>query len=356
MLNDYASLPWFDAHLDLAYLALSDRDMLADAAIAGGPEQPGCITLPSLRAGNVRWVLGTIFTEARAPHHPYGYGESSDIAGSRLAGIRQLEIYQQWEKQGHIRIIRRGADLDLNPADDAPLQVILLMECADPISDVADADWWYEQGIRVVGLSWTHGSRYSGGNGVAPDKLALNDAGRALVKRFDELGIIHDLSHLNESAAIQLLEVSTGHVIATHSASRSLQLSALPKVEGVDPQIVAQRHISDAQLAELAKKKGMVGLPLYSRFLCADQSTRPGLPRVIEHLDDLSRKLGGRDFIAIGSDYDGGFSALQTPEGLEGPTKLCNLARTLHDAGWSDADIRGVAYENWLRYFKRVLK
>jgi len=355
MTHDDHSQFWFDAHLDLAYLALAGRDMLADALVAGGPNLPGCITLPTLRAGNVRWALGTIFTEARAPQNPYGYRDSDDIAGARQAGIRQLEIYQQWEAQGHIRIIRSADDLDIQPADDAPLQVILLMECADPIADVDDASWWYEQGVRVVGLSWTHGSRYSGGNGIPAEQRGLTELGQALVRRFDELGIVHDLSHLNESTAIDLLAQTTGPVIASHSASRTLQMPALPKVEGVAPEVVAQRHISDAQLMALQARQGMVGLPLYSRFVCENQNARPTQDRVVDHLDYLADQLGGRDRVGIGSDFDGGFSALQTPVNMEGPLQLHTLLATLRSRGWSDKEIRGLACDNWLRYFKRVL-
>ena len=349
------SLQWFDAHLDLAYLALSGRDMLKSPAESGSFNQPACITLPALQAAQVKWALGTIFTEPGGPQYPYGYQDANDIAGANLAGRLQLEIYQQWEKQGHVRIIKTSADLDPHPAQDDPLQIILLMECADPIMSMDDAHWWHEQGVRVVGLAWTYACRYAMGNGVAPDQGGLTDAGKAMVRTLDDLGIVHDLTHLNHTAASELLALATGPVVATHSASRTLQEKALPVVEGMSPGLAAQRHISDEHLALLQKRGGMVGLPLYDKFLRKHPEHPSNLRRVMEHLNYLADKLGGWQHVGIGSDFDGGFTALQTPQGLEGPERLHNLAASLCETGRDESAIRAIACENWLRYFKQVL-
>src|SRR5690606_9023230 len=121
------------------------------------------------------------------------------------------------------------------------------------------AAWWFEQGVRVVGMAWTHGSRYAGGNGQSSETHTLTDAGIRLVRQLDELGIIHDLTHLNDASAKQLLTISRGPVIATHSASHTLQKNALIPVKGVDPSVVVQRHVSDELLAMLRERGSMVG-------------------------------------------------------------------------------------------------
>ena len=59
---------WFDAHLDLAYLAVNGRNMHAPLhppprGGVGGPDLPAAVTLPSLADGNVSLALATIFTE-----------------------------------------------------------------------------------------------------------------------------------------------------------------------------------------------------------------------------------------------------------------------------------------------------
>ena len=352
---DHQPLPWFDAHLDLAYLAQGGRDMLAEPASAGGQDLPGCVTFPSLAQGGVKWALATLFTQTHAPGDPWGYGDSSDLPGAQTAAIAQLEQYHAWESQGHVRIIRRAEDLDSQPAPDAPLQIILLMENADPIGGSHDIAWWHQQGVRVVGMAWTHGSRYAGGNGQPSQTHPLTDAGVKLVGQMDELGIIHDLTHLNEASAIELLRIARGRVIATHSASRTLQQNAAIPVQGVDVAVVAQRHISDEQLALLKARGGMVGLPLYSRFVARTHGQPPDIARVIEHLQYLAERLGGWRYVGLGSDFDGGFSANDTPIGMQGPTQLHNLAAALHDQGHSGDAITGIAHHHWLRFFGEAL-
>src|SRR5262245_58184308 len=89
---------WFDAHLDLAYLAVCGRDMTAAPERAGGPDLPGCVTLPSLTAGNVKSCLGTVFTELGG-NNPASYADG-DAPGAHRAGLAQIATYQSWAEHG----------------------------------------------------------------------------------------------------------------------------------------------------------------------------------------------------------------------------------------------------------------
>ncbi len=112
--------PWFDAHLDLAYLAEKGRDMHAPLDDCRGPLQPASVTLPSLRDGDVRACLGTIFTEgvqdptahdAETGAHVYALG---DAEGAYRAGMRQLKLYNAWAGAGVIEL------MPCKPQDSSP--------------------------------------------------------------------------------------------------------------------------------------------------------------------------------------------------------------------------------------------
>jgi hypothetical protein len=91
---------WFDAHLDLACLAENGRDMGAGVESCGGPWQPAALTFPSLAEGGVGAVLGTIFTEADGDDAVrYATG---DAEGAHAAGVRQLEWYERWGREGKV--------------------------------------------------------------------------------------------------------------------------------------------------------------------------------------------------------------------------------------------------------------
>ncbi len=119
-------------------------------------DHAGCISLPSLCAAHVRIALGTIFTElGGAESDPCAY-RAGDPESAHAAGLRQLQWYRDAEAKGKLRIITNSTDLDFiwnNTSADAPLGVVLLMECADPIRTPEEAAWWYAQGVRVVGMA-----------------------------------------------------------------------------------------------------------------------------------------------------------------------------------------------------------
>jgi len=339
---------WVDGHLDLAWLAAEGRDLTA-----GRSAEEGGVCLPGLRAGGVDLVLATIFTAPSEPG-PEGY---TDAGSAHDAGMRQLSIYRELEARREIRIIRSAADLvrhDAEAADGSahrakhaapcdgeaparPIGVVLLMENADPIRTPEESAIWFEAGVRIVGMAWAPGSRYAGGNTTS---RGLSGAGRLLVRHLDELGMIHDVSHLSDPAFNDLLAATTRPVIASHSNCRA--------IAGPDP-----RHVSDAQIAAIAARRGIIGLNLFGRFLTRTEPAT--ITDCLRHLDHIAFVAGTRSLLALGSDMDGGFPPSRLPEGLRRPQAYDALARALSRAGWTDEEIRGFAGENWLRFLSAHL-
>ena len=136
---------WFDAHLDLAYLAETGRDLHAEPEDARGRHQPVCVTLPALARAGVGTCLGTIFTEPVDPDDPdretgaFAYADG-DALGAWKAGMRQLRLYQAWRDAGIVQLMpRRGQRA---PDTGAPLRLGVLMEGADPIETPEQVDEW----------------------------------------------------------------------------------------------------------------------------------------------------------------------------------------------------------------------
>ena len=81
-----------------------------------------------------------------------------------------------------------------------------------------DVPGFVSAGIRIVGLAWKR-TRYAGGTG-APGPLTSE--GRAIVEELDRFRIIHDLSHLAEESFWNLLDLTSGPVMASHSNCRAI--------------------------------------------------------------------------------------------------------------------------------------
>lgn len=352
---------WFDAHLDLAYLAVCGRDMRRPLRAFGAkrhqpreqPHAPASITLASMRAGGVTDALGTIFTEPGGDG-AYGY-TAGDAADAREAGLRQLRCYHNWVHDAGVHLTRFAGD---EPAErdhdtvptayssttpthtEQTVRIGILMENADPITDPDDLPWWVERGVIAIGLTWALPSRYAGGNTTS---TGLTDLGRAMVDAMDTLGVVHDLSHLSQRATDELLERAKGPVIASHSNCRSL----------LDAD--NQRHLTDDTIKEIAQRGGVIGLNLCAPFVrhTISEGERPSIDDALRHVEHIVEITGSKDHVGLGSDMDGGFSALHLPEGIDTPTDLELLAAGLSQRGWSDIEVDAFARTNWLSFFER---
>ena len=124
------------------------------------------VTLPDLAWGGVGIVFATLFAE------PDGAGYSDDGCTTpheaERQALDQLDLYERWEQEGRIRIIRSRGHLERHLtawASDGVVGAVILMEGADPIVAVDDLDVWWDRGVWIVGPAWQR-TRYSGGSGA----------------------------------------------------------------------------------------------------------------------------------------------------------------------------------------------
>ena len=340
---------WFDAHLDLAYIALCGRNMdAADPATAGGPDAPGGITLPSLRDGGVAGMLATIFIEPDGKPEQTAY-RSGDPESARAAALRQTALYRSWADQGRCTLMTRRlyepeAQARASSSSASPSRPALgiLMEGADEIRDASDVQFWVDQGVIAVGLAWAKGTRHAGGN---TNDNPLSDSGRAVSRELARLGVIQDLTHLSDRALVSVLEETSGPVIASHSNCR-----ALVDVPGGE---VRQRHLTDDVIKEVSRRGGMLGLNIFSPFIIqnAKRDRRATIAEWVAHVDRICDIAGNRTCVGLGSDADGGFSALMQPEGVDRPAHYIRLAEGLRNAGWNDDSIHAFAWQNWANFW-----
>ena len=370
-------MTWFDAHLDLAYLAVTGRDMNADLddlnrpkpRAATGPHTPAGVTLPALRDGAVLEVLGTIFTETGGKG-PDGY-PAGDAEAAHEAGLRQLRVYHNWVHDSGVRLSRfrdtamagDGSDDGASGGDgggrayrartrthtDQTIRLGILIENADPIRSPDELPWWVERGVVAIGLAWWTSSRYAGGNGT---ELGLTDLGRDMVRAIDEQGVVHDLSHLSQRATDELLEATDRPVIASHSNCRALL--------GDQKNPSWQRHLADDTIKEIGRRGGVIGLNLVRNFIdwfegvTPETLGRPAIDKAIAHVERICELTGSRAHVGLGSDLDGGITANDLPEGINQPADYEKLAEALAARGWSDDDLDGFRRDNWIRFFGSV--
>lgn len=325
-----------DAHLDLSYNALSGRDILRPAC-----EQPpagtqiATVGLPDLLAGNVRLVCATIYAEPSI-HGGGGY-RTSDEAYAQ--GQEHLSYYQQHESAGHFRFIRYRDELN-DVGSSTALDAIMLMEGADPLRTPEDLTAWFAAGLRIIGLAWKQ-TRYAGGTG---DPGPLTAAGVELIPKLDELGIIHDTSHLAEESFWQLLDLARGPIMASHSNCRLF--------------VPTDRQLSNEMIRAIIAHDGMIGINFFDRFLMPPAEfgkRRATLADVVHHMKHICDLAGDARHVGIGTDMDGGLGRDDIPVEIKTSADLPKLQQALSAGGFSDADVSAIMGENWLSFFRKSL-
>lgn len=327
-----------DAHLDLAYNALRGRQVTRPA-IEQIPDSDGIpsVGLPDLRAGGVGLICATIFCQPALPNQP-GYSTPDEAFAQAK---QQLTWYQSQVREGRIRLLRQGRDVPLSDGAGGPIDAILLLEGADAIRTPDDIPQWLEAGLRIVGLAWKR-TRYAGGTG-APGPLTPE--GVALVHALDESRIVHDISHLAEESFWQLLDISSGPIMASHSNCRSI--------------VPTDRQLSDDMARAIFKRGGVIGINFFDKFLLAPNEQgrrRARLTDVVHHIRHFCDLAGSAAHVGIGTDMDGGLGREQIPIEIATSADLPRVAEALRDAGFSDPDVRAILGKNWLRFFRENLR
>jgi len=324
-----------DGHLDLAYNALRGRNVLTDA-INQPPDDEGIPTvgLPDLRRGSVSLITATIFCEPAGE----GKGGYTTAEEASAAGKAQLDWYLHQRDAGVFRFVESSADVPTVPAGDAPMPMVLLLEGADPIRDASEVPWWFSRGLRAVGLAWKQ-TRYAGGT-RAPGPLTTE--GVALATALDAAGIVHDLSHLAEESFWQLLDLTSGPVMASHSNCRSI--------------VPTDRQLSDDMIRAITECAGVIGINFYYKFLLSPgeiDNRRAALIDVARHARHICDLAGNADCVALGTDMDGGLGRDEIPREIITSADLPKVADALSAAKFSDEDVRKIMGKNWACFWRK---
>jgi len=193
----------------------------------------------------------------------------------------------------------------------------------------------FELGVRALGLTWNQ--RNAIGDGIGEKTQSkLTQFGEKVIQRMNELGMLIDVSHLNEAGFWHVLDLSTQPIIASHSCAYAL--------------CPHSRNLTDEQLKALAAKGGVVGVNFYPQFLTT--ASQASLVDVVRHIQHIAQ-VAGVEVIGLGSDFDG---IEQVPTGLDGADKYPALAHALERAGFTDEEIEKIMYKNFMRILTDVLK
>jgi membrane dipeptidase len=328
-----------DAHNDLLLELVIRREQAFELVLRRGHDRLfERYWLPRLEAGGVAVQICPLYA-AYPPHE-----EARSRALAQEAELRRAVE----ENAQRVCQVRTRAELD-----DPRLRLVLSMEGVEALQgDPGAFEEWYGRGVRSASLTWNHANEFAGG--MDTPTQGLTDAGRALVRRFAELGVVLDLAHASEQTWRDVLDEEVPFSV-THACCRAVHDHP--------------RNLADWQLEALAERGGVLGMMALS--LVVDPQA-PTIARWLDHVDHAVAVMGiehvglGADFVdqATLSEDEHLDETLQTAAGgksdlglkrFTGPDEYPIVVQALRGRSYEGERLDAILSGNWLRVLREAL-
>ncbi len=209
---------------------------------------------------------------------------------------------------------------------------------------------FYRLGVRMMTLTWNFQNELGFPNRkevlsegrvrtVADTERGLTETGVRFVKEMERLGMIVDISHLNDAGIWDVFRCTKNPFVASHSNARAV--ASHP------------RNLTDEMIRSLSERGGVMGINYYAHFLRDFKEGEAVVSRIshmVEHMKHI-RKVGGIQCIGLGSDFDGIAGELE----MKDASGLGMLADAMWEAGFTSGEIEAVFFGNVLRVYRDVL-
>lgn len=247
--------------------------------------------------------------------------------------------------------------------------------------DIANLDSLYKRGTRYLTLTWNNSTEWASsakdesGDSVRNPHKGLNDFGKQVVQRMNQLGMMVDLSHVGEQTFWDAIHTTSKPVLVSHSCAYTLcpvfrnlkdeQIKAVGANGGViqvnfysgfldstyfrRQKEFAARHQQDVDaLKQSGKAEYEIQEELYRKYPAEAEQLRAPFNLLIDHIDYIV-KLAGVDHVGLGSDFDG---IEAPPQQLNGVEDYPLVTKALLERGYTKKDIRKILGGNFIRVFK----
>ncbi|HEY8542034.1 MAG TPA: dipeptidase [Pseudothermotoga sp.] len=315
----------FDTHTDIWYDVSLKKEK-------GKNDVLRTYHLPRLKSGNVWGINAAVWTNPKIENP---MDKFLRILGARSEQIKLMNHEDFVFAQTHTQIV--------DALKNDKVAVISSIEGLIGIGKNVDfIVTLYELGFRIMSLTWNEVNDLAAGCGCDDASKGLSDLGKEAIKIMEKLGIILDISHLNEKSFWDVIKIAQKPVIATHS--NVFSLCPVP------------RNLKDEQIKVIAQAGGLIGISALPQIVDREN---PTIEKVIEHITYVAN-LVGIDHICLGFDFS---DYLKTDEslkntvqkqttGLEDTTKVPALIELLEKNGFTQKEIEKISWHNFVNFLK----
>jgi len=281
--------------------------------------------LERLRRGNVEGMVLSIWAD---PEDGVSYRRRTE----EILSCAEAEFGEcPW-----LEIVRTAAEAEAAKAAGKVYAFIGVEGMAAVGQDLAYIDRYAEFGARMGMLTWNEENTLATGAKGDPQK-GLTELGKQAVRRMESLGMTVDVSHLNDGGFWDVMRLTHGPVIASHSNCRAL--------------CDVRRNLTDEQLRAIRDTGGIVGVNVYHSFVHADPEKQT-VETLAQHACRMAEVVGV-EHVACGFDFCEYFGpGNESAAGIDDCSKVENFFHWLEKLGMNERERRMIARENLLRLLK----
>ena len=364
-----------DAHADIVIPSTSRAYMSADGTSKVDPEK--------MRAGGVDAVVMSVAV-GPGPRTMEGDAKARAEADEKIAAVHTLVE----ESQGQVVIATTSSEIVAAHEAGKSALILGFQNARSLQGNVSAIDEFYAEGVRIFGLNhlghnaFSDSSRpeFSGETGafeVTEEHGGLSSLGVAAVERINALGALVDVSQLSKAATLQVLELTSSPIIASHSNAKTVS--------------DVTRNLSDEEIDRIGENGGVIHVAAFKGYLinisepefieklvalriAAGISIEYNYPfelyweiddlaersafttavsellgpastdNMIDHIDYIVDRIG-IDHVGIGNDFNHGSGI----DDYNDASEAMNLTEGLLERGYSATDINKIWSGNFLR-------
>ncbi len=275
---------------------------------------------------------------------------SSDKEGPRELLHALGRVRKEIAENKYAKLI--GSASDIRAAhEEGKLAISLNVQGTNNLGgDINLVDVYYRLGIRQMILVYNNKNMVGDGCHERTDS-GLSNFGIDLVQEMNRVGMMVDCSHTGYRTTMDAMEVSTKPVVFSHSNPKALWQH--------------DRNIRDDQAIACAKTGGFIGAVGVGIFMGNNDASTENYFRQIDYFCQLvgAMHVGlGTDYVYDHEEMQRYMKTVKSPESGQyekmsnffQPEQLSELANLMVKSGYSDADIRGIFGENYLRVADQV--
>ena len=309
--------PVFDLHCDTALKLLGENFR------ACGNLDQNELHIDLKRAGELPGYA-QCFACFTSPEFPSNCVKPEELFERQMVSVlREVEAHSN-----KISLCYSADDIDRNYKDGKMSALLTIEGPAGFGYDPALLEDLYKIGFRITTLGWNESNILTGSHKTGG---GLTEQGREYVKEAQRLGMLVDVSHISDEAFWDIMEITNGPVIASHSNSRSIWN--------------VTRNITDDMFRAICRSGGVAGINLYADFLGED----PTINTVCDHIYHFIELDSSASHIALGGDLDG---CNKLPAGFTGIQDYNKLSDALLDRGLDSEIVHKIFWDNAMGVMK----